>query len=94
MGSQDPGEPLTYDPEVCLVTSRECLQGQIPVLRGQPWVPGPQAQLQLWVRPGVGLCRVGQGCSSRSEAAAGWVDPEARQGALGEQVWDGGMSER
>lgn len=49
MGSQDPGEPLTYDPEACLVTSRECLQGQIP----QPWVPGPQAQLQLWVRPGV-----------------------------------------
>lgn len=57
VGSQDPGEPLTYDPEVCLVTSRECLQGQIP----QPWVPGPQAQLQLWVRPGVGPVQGGAG---------------------------------
>lgn len=53
MGSQDPGDPLTYEPEVCLVTSREWLQGQIPALRGQPWVPGPQVQMQSWVMPGV-----------------------------------------
>lgn len=31
MGNQAPAEPLTFEPEVCLVTSWGCHQGQIPL---------------------------------------------------------------
>lgn len=52
MGSQAPAEPLTFEPEVCLVISWGCHQGQIPVPREQTWVSAV-AQLKFWVVPGV-----------------------------------------